>query len=133
MPWWPEGRPTGKGILENVLKTAPTDVLHPDMSHSLTFITLEVANMKISSSSNSGGSASQEDDVTQGSPSPAFSEPSTVDPVEAEIRNRMVAEAAYYRAEARGFADGYELEDWLDAEAEIDLTIPLSALGPLQD
>ncbi|MEI7868621.1 MAG: DUF2934 domain-containing protein [Candidatus Methylumidiphilus sp.] len=89
--------------------------------------------MKISSSSNSGGSASQEDDVTQGSPSPAFSEPSTVDPVEAEIRNRMVAEAAYYRAEARGFADGYELEDWLDAEAEIDLTIPLSALGPLQD
>jgi len=130
MPWWPEGHPTGKGILENVLKTAPTDVLHPNMSHSLTFITLEVANMKISSSSNSGGLAGQEDDVTQGSPSPAFSEPSTV---EAEIRNRMVAEAAYYRAEARGFSDGYELEDWLDAEAEVDMTIPPSALGPLQD
>jgi len=86
--------------------------------------------MKISSSSNSGGLAGQEDDVTQGSPSPAFSEPSTV---EAEIRNRMVAEAAYYRAEARGFSDGYELEDWLDAEAEVDMTIPPSALGPLQD
>lgn len=30
----------------------------------------------------------------------------------------MIAEAAYYRAERRGFAPGHELEDWLWAEAE---------------
>jgi hypothetical protein len=31
----------------------------------------------------------------------------------------MVAVNAYYRAEKRGFEDGYELEDWLEAEQEI--------------
>jgi DUF2934 family protein len=34
-------------------------------------------------------------------------------------RHRMIAEAAYYCAERRGFAPGHELEDWLRAEAEI--------------
>ncbi len=32
---------------------------------------------------------------------------------------RMIAEAAYYRAEKRGFAPGHETRDWLDAENEI--------------
>ena len=32
----------------------------------------------------------------------------------------MIAVAAYYRAESRGFAPGRELEDWLAAEAEIE-------------
>lgn len=40
--------------------------------------------------------------------------------VSADERSRMIAEAAYYRAERRGFAPGRELEDWLSAEAEID-------------
>lgn len=31
----------------------------------------------------------------------------------------MVAVNAYYRAEKRGFAAGYEQEDWLEAEREI--------------
>lgn len=35
-------------------------------------------------------------------------------------REARIAEAAYYRAEARGFAPGQELEDWLDAEREVD-------------
>ena len=35
-------------------------------------------------------------------------------------RERQVAEAAYYRAERRGFEPGRELDDWLAAEAEID-------------
>lgn len=30
-----------------------------------------------------------------------------------------IAEAAYYRAERRGFQPGLEAEDWLAAEAEI--------------
>ena len=35
----------------------------------------------------------------------------------------MVAEAAYYLAQRRGFRPGGELEDWLAAEAEIDLLL----------
>ena len=34
-------------------------------------------------------------------------------------RHAMIAEAAYYCAQRRGFAPGHELEDWLQAEAEI--------------
>lgn len=37
-----------------------------------------------------------------------------------EIRRAMIAEAAYYRAERRGFAPGDDLDDWLQAEAEIE-------------
>lgn len=35
-------------------------------------------------------------------------------------RQRLIAEAAYYIAERRGFAAGCELDDWLQAEAEIE-------------
>jgi basic membrane lipoprotein Med (substrate-binding protein (PBP1-ABC) superfamily) len=35
-------------------------------------------------------------------------------------RYRMIAEAAYYHAERRGFISGDSAQDWLDAEAEID-------------
>lgn len=37
-----------------------------------------------------------------------------------EDRERMIAEAAYYKAEGRGFNGGDPLQDWLDAESEID-------------
>lgn len=37
-----------------------------------------------------------------------------------EVRQRMIAEAAYYHAMQRGFAAGGELEDWLAAEVEIE-------------
>jgi hypothetical protein len=40
--------------------------------------------------------------------------------VSPEERHRMIAEAAYYRALARGFSGGDPLADWLEAEAEID-------------
>ena len=33
---------------------------------------------------------------------------------------QMIQEAAYFRAEARGFIGGDPVEDWLAAEAEID-------------
>jgi hypothetical protein len=32
----------------------------------------------------------------------------------------MIEEAAYYRAEKRNFAPGFEAEDWAEAEREID-------------
>lgn len=37
-----------------------------------------------------------------------------------EDRNSRVAICAYYKAEARGFELGHEIEDWLAAEAEVD-------------
>jgi hypothetical protein len=40
--------------------------------------------------------------------------------VSEDARRAMVAEAAYLRAERRGFAPGNEEEDWLAAEAEVD-------------
>lgn len=40
--------------------------------------------------------------------------------VSEEARRAMIAQAAYLRAERRGFAPGGEAEDWLAAEAEVD-------------
>ena len=45
-----------------------------------------------------------------------FVQPPTV----ARSKSLLVAEKAYYRALARGFAPGHELEDWLAAEAEVN-------------
>ena len=35
-----------------------------------------------------------------------------------EVR-KLIAEAAYYRAKKRGFTPGHEVEDWVQAEAEV--------------
>ena len=40
--------------------------------------------------------------------------------VSEDTRRAMVAQAAYLRAQRRGFAAGGEVEDWLAAEAEVD-------------
>ncbi|MEO6382201.1 MAG: DUF2934 domain-containing protein [Nitrobacter sp.] len=45
-------------------------------------------------------------------------------------RQRKIAEAAYLRAEQRGFAAGWEQEDWLLSEAEIDRLIQSSTSQP---
>lgn len=37
-----------------------------------------------------------------------------------EDRQQLIAEAAYFRAERRGFRPGGELDDWLAAEIEVD-------------
>ena len=37
-----------------------------------------------------------------------------------ESRHALIAEAAYLRAERRGFIPGQETEDWLAAEVEVD-------------
>ncbi|PKM10227.1 MAG: fatty acid hydroxylase [Gammaproteobacteria bacterium HGW-Gammaproteobacteria-10] len=49
-----------------------------------------------------------------GSVQPEFNEPAAC----FDIRS-MIAEAAYYKAEKRGFYPGYELGDWFAAETEI--------------
>jgi hypothetical protein len=43
--------------------------------------------------------------------------------VDPEFRHEMVATAAYYIAEQRGFEPGHEVDDWLAAEAAVDLTL----------
>jgi Protein of unknown function (DUF2934) len=35
----------------------------------------------------------------------------------------MISEAAYFRAEKRGFVDGYSIQDWLEAEEQIRRSI----------
>lgn len=37
-----------------------------------------------------------------------------------EARHAMIAVSAYYRAEARGFIGGCPVQDWLEAEREVD-------------
>lgn len=39
----------------------------------------------------------------------------------------MIAEAAYYRALRRGFNGGDPVDDWLDAEQEIDRALMIPA------
>lgn len=55
----------------------------------------------------------------QSSLSPALPEQPDAAVDELELRRRRIAEAAYYRAVDRGFASGYEWDDWLAAEAEL--------------
>jgi hypothetical protein len=43
--------------------------------------------------------------------------------VPASLRHDMISLAAYYRSAERNFATGYELEDWLAAEREVDATL----------
>lgn len=57
--------------------------------------------------------------VAQTKPKAPFSGNSEIRLSEDE-RRRMVAEAAYYRAQQRGFATGGEVDDWLTAEREIN-------------
>lgn len=45
--------------------------------------------------------------------------PDSVSPLSAQERHVLVARAAYFRAEKRGFAPGGELQDWIEAEAEV--------------
>ena len=46
-------------------------------------------------------------------------------------RQSMVAMAAYFRAQKRGFAPGYEMEDWIAAEAEVaELDAPAAVRKP---
>lgn len=51
-------------------------------------------------------------------PHPSSHAPANFDP--SSSRESMIATAAYYRAESRGFLPGYEVADWRAAEREID-------------
>jgi hypothetical protein len=44
----------------------------------------------------------------------------SVSKVSAEERQKMIAEAAYFRAKERGFKGGDSLVDWVEAETDVD-------------
>jgi hypothetical protein len=48
--------------------------------------------------------------------------------VDPERRQAMIAEAAYYYAEHRGFEPGHELDDWLAARSQIDAALTVALL-----
>jgi len=47
----------------------------------------------------------------------------SISTVSAERRHWMIARAAYYFSQQRGFAPGHELDDWLAAESKIDAAL----------
>jgi hypothetical protein len=49
-----------------------------------------------------------------------------------DMRRSMIAQAAYLRAERRGFTAGDEVEDWLAAEAEVDALLRAESGGIAQ-
>lgn len=65
-------------------------------------------------------------DVQAGAPRKPVSE-ERAEPLASELRasltqeeiRALIAEAAYHRARQRGFAPGHELEDWVEAEAQV--------------
>lgn len=42
------------------------------------------------------------------------------DAMDPDLRHRLISEAAYNLYRQRGFADGYDLDDWLQAEESVD-------------
>ncbi len=52
-----------------------------------------------------------------------------VETITFDERNYMIQSAAYLRAEARGFVNGSEANDWIAAEKEIDLTLKKSKIS----
>ena len=48
--------------------------------------------------------------------------------IDQDLRRELIAQAAYYRAERRGFEPGHEADDWLAAEGEVDAALMLGAL-----
>jgi hypothetical protein len=50
--------------------------------------------------------------------------------VDTELRYRMISERAYHRYVDRGYTDGEDLDDWLQAEADVDHLLLSLTAGP---
>lgn len=61
-----------------------------------------------------GANSKTAENPTNITPSSPTLQPSDKD----KERLSNIADSAYYKAESRGFSPGYELDDWLAAEAE---------------
>jgi hypothetical protein len=58
-----------------------------------------------------------------GSVSDASVEQGAQGTLDLDLRHRMISEAAYYLYTQRGYDEGYALDDWLQAEAEVEQLI----------
>lgn len=47
-----------------------------------------------------------------------------ITPIDPQLRHEMIATAAYFIAEQRGFAPGHEEDDWYRAQAALDRQLP---------
>jgi hypothetical protein len=65
-------------------------------------------------------------------PDQPFAEGMTND-VDPDLRHRMISEAAYTLYARRGYEEGYDVDDWLQAEDDVDhllLSAPPGATPP---
>ncbi len=51
--------------------------------------------------------------------------------IDSAMREKLVSEAAYFRAERRDFSPGGELEDWIAAEREVDQLLTVGKIIPV--
>jgi len=87
--------------------TSPAELLPPSLRGALT-------------------SDSETEAAEQPVPPVAESAQGEIDP---QMRHRMVSEAAYRLYARRGYVEGFELEDWLQAEAEVDRQLGNSSVS----
>lgn len=66
----------------------------------------------------------------RGKTSPASKKSSSHNAISPEERYRMIAEAAYYIAESHGFDSSRTMQDWLEAEQKIDISLFSSNRNP---
>ena len=52
-------------------------------------------------------------------PAPVSRAPAAAPKLTPEEVYRLIQESAYFKAKARGFAPGHEVQDWIEAEAEV--------------
>lgn len=45
------------------------------------------------------------------------------DEIDPDLRHRLISEAAYEIYARRGYVDGFDVDDWLAAEAQVDHTL----------
>jgi len=51
------------------------------------------------------------------------------DELDPDLRYRMISEAAFHRLAERGYDEGYDRDDWLEAEADVDHIVIGAKLG----
>jgi hypothetical protein len=59
------------------------------------------------------------DDAVEDVPDQPFVE-GALDGIDPDLRHRMISEAAYHRYVERGYSDADDLDDWFQAEADVD-------------
>ena len=67
--------------------------------------------------------APSSDVIQTGASSAGMGAGSARNQMSAEEIYRLIQETAYYKAKARGFAPGHEVQDWIEAEAEVRMRL----------